>query len=200
MKIVKNKVTLKRGTRPCDSIEEGERIAKKLSDVLDDIGGYGLAANQIGINKNVCIVRVRDDSPDRILINPTITKSSDDRVLYFEGCLSIPGKRTKTIRHSSVTVACDNWENEIEFCPDGELTKENFWDDNGLLECVCVQHEVDHLNGVLMTDPSVRYIESATPKTKYGRNEKVVVEKDGDTQYLKYKNAEALLVDGWNII
>ena len=46
-------------------------------------GGYGLAANQIGINKNVCIVRVRDDSPDRILINPTITKSSDDRVLYF---------------------------------------------------------------------------------------------------------------------
>jgi len=200
MKIVKNKTKLKRATQPCESVEEGNKIAEKLIEVLDEIGGYGLAANQIGINKSVCVVRCREDFEDKILINPAIIEASDDRALYMEGCLSLPGKTTKTIRHKTVKVSCDNWENEIEFGPDGDLEEKTYWEDRGLLECVCVQHEIGHLNGELMTDPQFRYRKPIKPSIKHGRNEKVMIEKDGESKFVKFKHAEPLLADGWNII
>ena len=200
MKIVTNKNKLRSATEKV-SVEEGEEIAKKLIKTLDEVGGVGLAANQIGINKSVCVVNCRGDEEPKVLINPRCVSASEDRVVYVEGCLSIPGKRTKTLRHKTVKIACDNWVNEIEFGPDNEeLTEENYWDDLGVLECVCIQHEIGHLNGELMIDPEVRYKQPEIRSKKFGRNEKVMLSKDGETQFVKYKKAEALLADGWEII
>lgn len=200
MKIVTKKNKLTTPTEKV-SVEEGEQIAKKLIEALDDFGGVGLAANQIGINKNVCIVNCREEDEPKVLINPRCVSSSEDRVIYIEGCLSIPGKRVKTIRHKTVKIACDNWVNEIEFGPDNdELTQENFWEDQGLLECVCIQHEIGHLNGELITDPDIRFKQPPLKSQKFGRNEKVMLSKDGETQFVKYKKAEPLLSDGWEII
>ena len=201
-KIVKNKDYLHKKTEPVASIEEGEAIAKQLIEALDQLSnGLGLSANQIGIPKSVSVVRVKKDKDPLILMNPTITEYSKEKLVFTEGCLSLPGKLTNTVRSTKVTVSTLNHANPIPFGPEVEpITQESVRSDYGILEAVCVQHEIDHLNGVLMTDEGVRYNPPTEKKVKYGRNDKVMVEKNGETQYIKYKKAEELLSDGWKIL
>ena len=201
-KIVKNKDYLHKKTEPVASIEEGEAIAKQLIEALDQLSnGLGLSANQIGIPKSVSVIRVKKDKDPLVLMNPTITEYSKEKLVFTEGCLSLPGKLTNTVRSTKVTVSTLNHANPIPFGPEVEpITQESVRSDYGILEAVCVQHEVDHLNGVLRTDEGVRYNPPSEKKVKYGRNDKVMVEKNGETQYIKYKKAEELLSDGWKIL
>jgi peptide deformylase len=201
-KIVKNKDYLHKKTEPVASIEEGESIAKQLIEALDQLSnGLGLSANQIGIPKSVSVIRVKKDKDPLILMNPTITEYSKEKLVFTEGCLSLPGKLTNTVRSTKVTVSTLNHANPIPFGPETEpITQESVRSDYGILEAVCVQHEIDHLNGILMTDDGIRYNPPSEKKVKYGRNDKVMVEKNGETQYIKYKKAEELLSDGWKIL
>ena len=201
-KIVKNKDYLHKKTTPVSTVEEGEEIANQLIQALDELKvGLGLSANQIGISKSVSVVRVRKDRPPLILINPVITESGKEKIVYLEGCLSLPGKRTSTLRNLKVTVTTLNHVNPLPFGPDIEpLTNQSINEDYGILEAVCVQHEIDHLNGILMIDDDVRHEAPKQIKVKYGRNDKVMVEKAGETQYLKYKKALERANEGWKII
>jgi peptide deformylase len=202
IKVVRNRDYLHRKTTPVTSIEEGEAIAKQLLEFLDEIKiGIGLSAIQIGIPKSVSVVKAKKDSSPIILMNPVITEKSVERIVYLEGCLSVPGKNIPTLRHQKVTVATLNHANPMVYQPDAiPVTKDSVLGDFGLLECICVQHEIDHCNGIIITDAAVRFI--PTPKTviKHGRNDKVMIEKDGATQYLKYKKALELVSDGWKVI
>jgi peptide deformylase len=201
-KIIKDKNYLKKKTTPVSSIEEGEEIAKKLIEALDEVKyAIGLSANQIGISKSVSVVRAKKDSPPIILINPTVVDRSKEKIEYMEGCLSLPGKRTNTVRNLKVVVSTLNHANPLPFGPEIEpVTQQSVSEDYGILECICVQHEIDHLEGILMTDDSVRAVVETKKTVKYGRNDKVVVEKNGETQYIKYKKALDLVKEGWKII
>lgn len=201
-KIVKNKDYLHKKTTPVETVEEGEAIAKELIQALDELKfGLGLSANQIGIPKSVSVVRVRPDSPPIILINPEVIERSKENIIFTEGCLSLPGKTAKTLRSLKVTVRTLNHANPIPFGPDVDpVTDDSIGDDYGMLEAICIQHEIDHLNGILMTDAGVRFVAPKKTNIKYGRNDKVVVEKDGETQYIKYKKALQLVEQGWKII
>ena len=200
MKIIKDKSLLKRVSEKV-TMKEGKRIGKKLLEVLKDKGGIGLAANQVGIFKRVCVVDCLDDSEPKILINPEIVWQSEAQVGYVESCLSLPNKRVKTVRFKEIKVKCDNWVNEMSFMSDAaELDKDTYWSDQGFLECICVQHEIDHLNGKLITDKDVRFYEEPLRIKKFGRNDKIMIKKDEETQYIKYKKALPLLNDGWEII
>jgi hypothetical protein len=114
-------------------------------------------------------------------------------------------KPVKTVRHKSFTVECDNL-GTVVFSADIEEGKEwkdsnEFFSDEGLLECVCAQHEIDHLDGILITDSSRRYTTTVTREKKYGRNERVMVKlPNGDTEFMKYKKAEPLLTVGAEIL
>jgi peptide deformylase len=195
-KIVRNKSQLRKPTLPVESEEEGQKIADILWSVLaEQPHGIGLSANQIGINKQVSVIKV--DAP-LVLMNPEIVSGSREMVIYTEGCLSLPGKLTRTIRHEQVTVKCLNWSNELTFKP-GTEDKTKYGQDKNLLECICVQHEIDHLKGKLMTDRGFR--ETVHNPIKFGRNEKVMIEKDGETQFVKYKKATELIEKGgWKLI
>ena len=71
----------------------------------------------------------------------------------------------------------------------------------GLLECVVAQHEIDHLDGILITDEIRKYTQTITKKKKYGRNERVMVKlSNGETEFMKYKKAEPLLLEGAEIL
>jgi peptide deformylase len=201
-KIVRDKNYLHRKTSPVATIEEGEAIAKQLLEALDELNvGIGLSAIQIGIPKAVSVVRVKKDNPPIILMNPVVTETGKEKIIFTEGCLSIPGKLVNTIRPVKVTVSCLNFANPIPFGPDIDpITQESVKEDFGLLESICVQHEIDHTNGVLIVDEGVKYTQIARKVVKHGRNDKVVVEKNGETQYIKYKKALDLLADGWKII
>ena len=182
---------------PCDivSIKEGEEIGVKILHELRNskTPGVGLAANQIGINKRVCVVNVKEPL---VLINPKIVEKSKEEFVFPEGCLSCPNDKIRTIRHKEITVEADNYNTNIVFTAESENINDAF-------ECVCVQHEIDHLDGITMFDrefksePLVRGVNA--PK-KIGRNEKVTIEKGSETKTLKYKKAESLLEDGWNLL
>ena len=204
-KIVTSKSELKKVvTNLPRNKEEQDVIGAALLTSLKREKGFGLSANQIGIDKRVCVVNIKDPL---VLVNPRITNRSEEAVVYIESCLSIPKsmrKPVKTVRSTSVTVETDNL-GTIEFTPD-EPKKigaegHNYFGDEGLLECVVAQHEIDHLDGILITDEIRRYTQTITKKKKYGRNERVMVKlANGETEFMKYKKAEPLLSEGAEIL
>ena len=188
------------------SVDEGLSIAKDLFNILSERkDGIGLAANQVGIDASVAVVNVREPL---ILINPVI-KEQWDEISYYEGCLSYKGKGVDTKRFKNIVIhteqeECDwyfsgvdnptkgkgSWEQEQNIKKDNELR---------LLESICVQHEIDHLNGVTIMDREHK-LEPIKVKQKWGRNEIVGIT-DGETyKEIKYKKAKPLIDSGkWEI-
>jgi peptide deformylase len=204
MKLIKDPSKLKSVIEPKPmSQEDIDDITLKLLDGLKQFGGVGLAANQIGLNVRACVINVKEPL---VLINPRVTDVSNDTVAYVEQCLSIQktmDKPVKTIRHKSFTVECDNL-GTVVFSPDyveGREWKDSneFFNDSGLLECVVAQHEIDHLNGILITDEKRRYTTTVIAPKKYNRNDMVMVKlPNGESEFMKYK--KALLISGAEIL
>ncbi len=111
-----------------------EEVIRDLEDTLKELKtGIGLTAIQIGIPLQAAIIRIGNKKID--LINPKILER-EDRIRYRgEVCLSLPGITVDTARHDCITFE----NNGKRYGAEG-------------LEAVCIQHEVDHLNGILITD------------------------------------------------
>ena len=141
------------------SVEEGYDIARKLFQILNKRGdGIGLAANQVGIDASVAVVNVKEPI---VLVNPKIVRKEEE-TRYYEGCLSFPKKGCHTKRYKTVEVEVDNMESNMTFgAGDTDLD---------LLESVCVQHEIDHLNGMRILDRAME-LTIRREKPKIGRNE-----------------------------
>jgi len=204
MRLVTDSSKLKKVVEPQPMTQEQiDEVSVKLLDGLKKFGGVGLAANQIGLNVRACVINVKEPL---VLINPKVVEVSEEVVAYVEQCLSIPKTMKtpkKTVRHKSFTVECDNL-GTVLFSPDskeGWKDSNEFFSDEGLLECVVAQHEIDHLNGILMTDTQRRYTTTVTSTKKYGRNDRVMVKlPNGNTEFMKYKKAEPLLQAGAEIL
>ena len=191
--IVKDINQLKEVCKPISAFNygEGEDIAKQLLDELKNSeSGIGLAANQIGINKRVCVINVKEPL---VLINPEITEKSEETFAFPESCLSFPGKHIRTLRYISITVKADNHKGKLMFTSDSD-------DINDAFECVCVQHEIDHLDGVTMFDREFKQEPIKREGKKIGRNDKVLIAKGTESKTIKYKKAEPLLDDGWTLV
>ena len=158
------------------SVDEGLEIAKELFNILSERkDGLGLAANQIGYDASVAVVNVKEPI---ILINPVI-KEQWDEVPYYEGCLSYPQKGIKTKRYRNVIVHTEQEEGDLYFSGvetpgegkgSWENPAKNKDDELRLLESICVQHEIDHLNGATILDREDKS-EPIVVKTKIGRND-----------------------------
>lgn len=116
-----------------------ERIRKLVVDMTEtmyEAPGVGLAATQVDVHERVVVIDVSEDKSDlRVLINPEILSFSDEKKIYEEGCLSVPGVYDEVDRPAKIRVRALNLQGETyEFDADGLLA-------------VCVQHELDHLNG-----------------------------------------------------
>jgi len=202
MKLIQDPSKLKTKIEPTPfTQEEVDEISVTLLQELKKHGGIGLSANQIGINKRACVINVKEPL---VLINPRVVEVSEESVVYVEQCLSMPKtmrKPVQTVRFKTLTVECDNL-GTVLFSPDSKeewKTSEEFYNDEGMLECVVAQHEIDHLEGRLITDR--RYTQTITRGKKYGRNERVMVKlADGSTEFMKYKKAEPLLSQGAEIL
>ena len=204
MRLIKDPNKLRKPLEPKPMTQEQiDEISTTLLTELTKHGGIGLSANQIGLDVRACVINVKEPL---VLINPIVTEVSKDTVAYVEQCLSLDKtmkKPVKTVRHKSFTVECDNLGTVI-FSPDQKepwKDSNEFFSDEGLLECVCAQHELDHLNGVLITDKIRRYTTTVVSTKKYGRNDRVMVKlANGDTEFMKYKKAEPLLSQGAEIL
>jgi len=187
------------------SLEEGNKIATELFQILAERkDGIGLAANQVGIDASVAVVNVRNPI---ILINPEIVKQWDE-VPYYEGCLSYKGKGINTKRYKNIVITTEQEEGELYFSGaenprDGKGTWERE-DSNKqeqelrLLETICVQHEIDHLNGMTIHDRQM--ITTIVNERKFGRNEIVMITDGKETKDLKWKKAKPLIDSGeWEL-
>ena len=197
--IITNNESLKEKCEPCSSIEEGEQIGAKLLNELTNskTPGIGLAANQIGINKRVCVINVKKPI---ILVNPVIVEKSKEKFAFIEGCLSYPNETIKTIRHKHVTIEADNYTGKLHFGVWSENNEEGYNKHEKLdyaLETVCVQHEIDHLDGITMFDRQLKGVSLKREGKKIGRNDKVTITKGSESKVIKYKKALPLLESGW---
>ena len=177
------------------SVKEGEEIGVRLlHELRQSENGIGLAANQIGINKRVCVINVKEPI---VLINPKIVEHSKEEFIFPEGCLSFPNDKIKTQRYTSVVVKADNHKGKLSFSAESK-------DINDAFECVCVQHEIDHLDGITMFDRELQkpqpMVRGENAPSKIGRNEKVLIECGVDSKVMKYKKAIPLLESGWTLV
>ena len=135
---------LRQLSKPVETVDaDVRRLAEDMLDTMYDAPGIGLAAIQIGVPRRMLVIDVsREDEENKpmVFINPEIVASSDERSVYEEGCLSIPDYYAEVERPATVTV------NYVD--RDG---KQQAIEADGLL-ATCLQHEIDHLNGVLFID------------------------------------------------
>ncbi len=119
-----------------DKIKE---LIKDMIDTMHTYDGVGLAAVQVGILKKIIVIDLYDEKPILKLINPVIVKTKGKQEVE-EGCLSFPNKYVKVVRPDEVTVeALDENGKKIKVTGTGLLAQ-------------AISHEMDHLNGIVLTD------------------------------------------------
>ncbi|WP_156254698.1 peptide deformylase [Sandarakinorhabdus oryzae] len=148
---------LKQISTPVKTVTDAHRkLIADMFETMYDAPGIGLAAIQVGVPERILVIdlqREADDTPDdakpedikrvkepRVFINPEIVWASDDLSVYQEGCLSVPEMYADVQRPAEIQV---KWLDEQGKPHDEKL--------DGLL-ATCLQHEMDHLNGVLFID------------------------------------------------
>jgi len=143
----KDEKLLRQKTRPFDfskfSRREAQELVKKMRGFMKQANGVGLSANQIGLNYRVFVAQVPDSQGHLkfyAIFNPEITKTSNEKDVLEEGCLSVPHKYGAVERWNKITLT--------GFDSRAKKIKIKAW---GLLARV-FQHEVDHLDGKLFID------------------------------------------------
>ena len=135
---------LRQVSEPIKKIDAGIRkLVEDMFETMYDAPGIGLAAIQVGMPKRVVtmdLAKKDDPKQPQVFVNPEILWSSEEKATYEEGCLSIPEYYDEVLRPAKVRVRYLNYR--------GEPVEE---DAEGLY-AVCIQHELDHLDGVLFID------------------------------------------------
>jgi peptide deformylase len=148
---------LKQISTPVETVTDAHRtLIADMFETMYDAPGIGLAAIQVGVAERILVIdlqREADDTPEdadpekivrvkepRVFINPEVTWESDELSVYQEGCLSVPEMYADVQRPAEIQV---KWLDEQGKAHDEKL--------DGLL-ATCLQHEMDHLNGVLFID------------------------------------------------
>jgi peptide deformylase len=138
--------------KPCQKVTEiNSEIKGYIKDIKDtlensEVPGAGLAANQVGIDKQICVVRdfyigegENETFKEYVLVNPIIKISSQKQAMDWEGCLSVPDTFGLVKRYKKIRVdALDENGNKVKIDAEGFFAR-------------TIQHEVDHLNGIVFT-------------------------------------------------
>ncbi|HEY1059725.1 MAG TPA: peptide deformylase [Limnobacter sp.] len=117
------------------------RLAQDMAETMYEAPGVGLAATQVNVHKRVVVVDVSEDKSGLIVfVNPEVIQASEAAKEYDEGCLSVPGIYETVTRPDTVRIRAQNVKGEFfEIDCDGLLA-------------VCIQHEIDHLNGKVFVE------------------------------------------------
>ena len=118
-----------------------KRLIDNMFETMYDANGIGLAATQVDVHKRLLVLDVSEERDDpKVFVNPTIDVIESDLADYDEGCLSVPGFYETVSRPKKIKVSAQDKEgSQFEIEADGVLS-------------VCIQHEIDHLDGKLFVD------------------------------------------------
>ncbi|PKP88457.1 MAG: peptide deformylase [Alphaproteobacteria bacterium HGW-Alphaproteobacteria-17] len=139
-------------SKPVETFDaELKQLVADMFETMYDAPGIGLAAIQVGVAKRILVIDLQEPDPEdeegkkvirepRVFINPVFSDESEEHSVYSEGCLSVPEQYADVTRPAEVTV---DWQDE-----DGKHHRERM---TGLM-ATCIQHEHDHLEGILFID------------------------------------------------
>ena len=135
---------LRQVSKPVEKVGDDERkLMKDMLDTMYDANGIGLAAIQIGIPKRIIVMDISKDDEKKkpmYFVNPVIKNKDTAKATYEEGCLSVPNQFAEIDRPSKCEVEY------LDFNGEKKILKAE-----GLL-ATCIQHEMDHLEGILFID------------------------------------------------
>jgi len=135
---------LRQISQPVEIVGDSEReLMNNMLETMYDANGIGLAAIQIGVPKRIIVMDLSKEENKKspmCFVNPLIIKKNDNKITYEEGCLSVPNQFAEIDRPSKC---------EVEYL-DFNGNKQNLQAE-GLL-ATCIQHEIDHLEGILFID------------------------------------------------
>ncbi len=140
---------LRQLSTPVEAVDDATRaLIADMFETMYDAPGIGLAAVQVGVLERLLVMDLQEPVEEggepvrdpRVFINPEILTRSDEQVPYTEGCLSVPDQYGEVLRPATIRA---RWLDETGATREDELT--------GLI-AVCLQHEIDHLDGVLFID------------------------------------------------
>jgi peptide deformylase len=149
---------LRRKAKPVTKFDkELQTLIDDMIETMREAPGVGLAAPQVNVSQQLAVIEYDEDEDEEenedappkpkklyIIINPEIIKTSEEKVMGIEGCLSIPGLQGEVERHESIQVkALNRHGSPVKLKVDGWMAR-------------IFQHEIDHLNGVLFTDRATR--------------------------------------------
>lgn len=139
LKEISNRVT-------SQEYEEISKLIPNMYQLMKQKNGIGLAAPQVGITKRFLIIEIEGETNGLlVMINPVITETYGGTVKNYEGCLSLPGGRAPVERADKIRVVYwDENQKQHELHADGLLSR-------------CIQHEIDHLDGILYIDKVNNY-------------------------------------------
>lgn len=120
---------------------EFQTLIENMKDTCLAANGAGLAANQVGVSKRMFIWRTPGTNRFSVIINPEITQRKKSVLNRGEGCLSIPGRHFKVRRYKQIVVEGLNEHGQEIVCSAGSKS-----------QAFCIQHEMDHLDGLLLID------------------------------------------------
>ena len=162
---------------------------------------FAVNALDVGMDKRIVTIKFGGEYDDLTLVNPTVTETSEELVVYFEKD-SIKNKTRKTTRYKSFKVDTDNL-GLVEFSSDKDTWKnqDEFMNDLGLFECITAQRLIDSIDGIDVNSPLRRYTQERRVEKKPGRNERVMLQSpEGEMEFVKYKKAQPLLDKGYKLL
>ncbi len=157
---IPNPILYKNARKVTDFGEETQTLINDMVETLREAPGVGLAAPQVEAPVQVIVVEFGDEDDDSVppklytVINPEITRHSQETIIGIEGCLSVPNLIGDVERYESITVkGLNRWGKSMKIKAQGWLAR-------------IFQHEIDHLKGVLFTDLAIQIWEPVTEEEK----------------------------------
>ncbi|MGL4524389.1 MAG: peptide deformylase [Spirochaetia bacterium] len=139
-----HRVILKSPATPVPASMDIHSIAQQMFILMQEANGIGLAGPQVGISHQIFVIHIPRSQP-LVFVNPEILWTSQELSVHEEGCLSLPGLYARIQRPASVKIQARDIHNK-RFTIQAED-----------LLATCIQHEYDHLNGILFTDHLPQY-------------------------------------------
>jgi hypothetical protein len=168
---------------------------------ISKLKGNFITSNDVGIDKRIITIRMGGEYEELTLTNPKIVEASDEMVVYFEKD-SVKKKTRKTKRYKSIKVETDNL-GLVEFAAEKNnwQSKDDFFNDAGLFECVMAQRLIDTIDGIDITHPTRAYSETIILNEKIERNKKIMLQgPNGEMVFIKYKNSKQYIDKGYNFV
>ena len=179
--------------------EELNEYKEKISKLENE---YAVNASDVGMDKRIVTIKFGGEYDELTLVNPKVTETSKEMVVYFEKELDKKKKVRKVARHQWFKIDTDNL-GIVEFSSDKKEweDQEEYMNDLGLFECITAQRLIDSIDGVSINSPIRRYSGQIKAEKTPGRNERVMLQSpEGEMEFVKYKKAQPLLDKGYQLV